>query len=292
VHLCSWVCERDRKRQCICAYSVAQLASPRKSFHTHNISLALISVTHTHTWRPCSRCMHSSMNTHTSSLWGFLYISLFFFSCPVCKRERKKTEREKRNGDVFCLSVCIYTQMHSHTQLLTPTPLCYTHKHVYACHSHVVACMLVHLRMFECMLPVDAITAYHVLTTFWLCICPQTVRSCMWNRLYVCDYRCGQRVDIERHSGTWVWKQTPNQTDGTCYISTLRSWLALTMKRFREAFSMIWVTNKFGPTNINIVPVLMLHVGISAVQFWQCVVLYTHVAPTISDNLDMVITEI
>jgi hypothetical protein len=42
----------------------------------------------------------------------------------------------------------------------------------------------------------------------------------------------------------------------------------------------------------NIVLVLMARVGISTVQFWQCVFLYTHVALDISDNLDTVITEI
>jgi len=190
LHLfCRWACK-----------STPKLSRAQHFSHTH--------FCYTHTYIEAMCTLYPFQHEHTGILFlrFSLHLSFFLLLFRLQEGEKIDREREKEWWCVLSLSAHIHSIAFTRTTSLSHSSLL----HMYACHSHVGAWMLAYLHMFECMLPVDAITAYHVLTAFGLCICPQTVHSCMWKWLYGCDSKCRQRVDIERHSGTCILKQTPN----------------------------------------------------------------------------------
>ena len=140
------------------------------------------------TFRPCALCIHSSMSTQSSFLWDFLYMSHFSFSCLVWKRDRRKIEREKRNGGVFCLSVCVYAQMHSHAQLLSPTPFFYSQ--TYVCMPFTRGCMN------ACLF---AHIGVYVTCWFHLCI------PCSYHGLTLHLSTISSQLDVE--VTVWLWFQ-------------------------------------------------------------------------------------
>jgi hypothetical protein len=82
-------------------------------------------------------------------------------------QEEEKRHRDREKEWCFVMSLSLHAHSNAFTCKTSLTSVVHKKMYeMYACHSHVVAGMLVHLRMFECMLPVDGITAYHVLTTF------------------------------------------------------------------------------------------------------------------------------
>ena len=94
-------------------------------------------------------------HTRILSLRFSLHLSFVLLLSRVQEGEKRDRDREKEWCCVMSLS------LHAHSNAFTRTTSLpsVTHKQMYACYSHVVACMLVYLRMFECMLPVDAMTA-------------------------------------------------------------------------------------------------------------------------------------
>ena len=165
VRVCAFVFVslRERQREAVRLHvfcrsackSTPKLSRAQHFSHTH--------FCYTHTYMEAMHTLYPFQHEHTGilSLRFSVHVSFFLLLSRVQEGEKKDREREKEWWCVLSLSLHIHLNAFTRTTSLSHSSLLLTNTCMHAIHTwlHV-------WRMFECMLPVDAITAYHVLTTF------------------------------------------------------------------------------------------------------------------------------